>query len=119
MADVRERDRVPPQAGAGTMPGQNLGPTGDHPEKQSRTVKDVKELHARFSDWRADELGEIPVLPTGTRLEQDATYVDLSRPDPLEFVAVGGMEAGSGHCYVPKSEVPYETWNRLLGRERP
>jgi hypothetical protein len=106
MADVRERDRVRPQVGAGTMQGQNIGATGGHPEKQSRTVKDVKELHARFSDWRDDELNEIP-------------DVDLSRPDPLEFVAVGGMEAGSGHCYVPKSEVPYETWNRLLGRERP
>jgi hypothetical protein len=25
------------------------------------------------------------------------------------------MEAGGGHRYVPKSEVPYEFWNRLLG----
>jgi hypothetical protein len=119
MADVRERDRVPPQVGAGTMAGQNIGAAGDHPEKQARTAKDVKELHARLSGWSDSELAEIPVLPTGARLEQGATYIDLSRLEPVEFIAVGGMEAGPGHCYVPKSEVPYQIWNRLLGRERP
>jgi hypothetical protein len=119
MADVRERDRVPPQVGAASMNGQNIGAAGEHPEKQSRTARDVKEVHARFADWKDDELDEIPVLPTGARLEQGATYLDLSRPQLEEFVATGGMEAGSGHCYVPKSDVPYQLWNRLLGRDRP
>jgi hypothetical protein len=119
MADVRERDRVPPQVGAGTMEGQNIGAAGDHREKWSRTAKDVKQLHSRFSDWRDDELDEIPVLPAGTRLEQGATYIDLKAAEPVEFVATGGMEAGAAQCYVPKSDVPYQTWNRLLGRDRP
>jgi hypothetical protein len=118
MADVRERDRVPPQVGAGTMEGQNIGATGDHPEKQSRTAKDVKDLHARFSDWLDSDLEEIPVVPEGARLEQGATYVDLREDSPEEFVATGGMQAGSDHCYVAKSEVPYQIWNRLLGRSR-
>jgi hypothetical protein len=118
MADVRERDRVPPQVGAGTMEGQNFGAAGDHPEKRARTAKDVKDLHARFRDWLDSDLEEIPVLPEGTRLEQDATYIDLREDQPEEFVATGGMEAGPGNCYVPKSEVPYQIWNRLLGRPR-
>ena len=115
MADVKQRDRVPPQVGAGTMEGQNIGAAGDHPEKFARTAKDVKHLHARLNDWLDSDLDEIPLVPTGSRLEQGAVYVDLNAGTPVEFRATGGMEAGAGQCLVPKSEVPYQIWNRLLG----
>lgn len=118
MADVRENDRVPPQVGAGTMQGQNIGAKGDHAHTWPRTAKDVKALHARFSDWLDSDLDEIPVLPEGTRLEQDGTYIDLAVDEPEEFVATGGMEAGPDNYYVAKSDVPYQIWNRLLGRPR-
>ena len=116
MADVRERDRVPPQVGAGTMAGQNIGATGEHPEKSSRTAKDVKHLHARFRDWSDDDLEDIPVMPEGARLEQGATYINLRDESPAEFVATGGIEAGPDDRYVAKSQVAYQIWNRLLGR---
>ena len=54
-------------------------------------------------------------MPEGSRLEQNATYIDLMVATPHEFTATGHMEAAGGHRYVPKSEVPYELWNRLLG----
>ena len=60
-------------------------------------------------------MGDAPVLPAGSRLEQNATYIDLRDPDRQEFTAMSGMEAGPDTWYVPKSEVPYELWNRLLG----
>jgi hypothetical protein len=97
------------------MAGQNIGAAGTHPEKGTKTAYDIKELHSRFSDWADDDLKQIPVLPDGTRLEQNATYIDLAAPYPQEFTATGGMAAASGHRYVPKSEVPYQLWNRLLG----
>jgi len=115
MADVRQRDRVPPQVGAGTMEGQNIGATGEHPEKSSRTARDVKHLHARFNDWLDSDLDEIPIVPTGARLEQGAVYMDLAADPPAEFTATGGMAAREGQCVVPKSDVPYQIWNRLLG----
>ena len=115
MADLKERDRVPPQVGAGTMKGQNIGATGNYPEKQRRTAKDVKPLHERFSQWLDSDLDQVPILPAGVRLEQGATYLNLNDRQPMEFVATGGMEAGPDHFYVAKSDVPYQLWNRLLG----
>ena len=118
MADLKERDRVPPQVGAGTMEGQNLGAAGDHPEPQARTAKDIKGVHQRFRDWLDSDLEQVPILPKGTRLEQGATYIDLKEGRPMEFVATGGMEAGINQWCVPKSDVPYQLWNRLLGESR-
>jgi hypothetical protein len=97
------------------MKGQNIGVTGVHPEKRARTAHDIKNLHARFSAWADDDLKQIPVLPEGSRLEQNATYIDLAAAHPREFTATGDMTASGGRRYVPKSEVPYELWNRLLG----
>jgi hypothetical protein len=118
MSDLKQRDRVPPQVGAETMAGQNIGAAGNHPEKQTRTAKDVKTLHERFSQWLDSDLDQVPILPAGARLEQGATYLNLNDRRPMEFVATGGMEAGPDHWYVPKSDVPYELWNRLLGEDR-
>jgi hypothetical protein len=129
MADMKQNQRTKPQAATGAqhpreyrddlnpnaMAGQNIGTPGPHPEKGARTARDVKDLHARFRDWSDDDLEQIPVVPEGTRLEQDATYLDLSVPTPREFTATGDMTAGRNQRYVPKSEVPYEIWNRLLG----
>ena len=118
MADLKERDRVPPQVGAGTLQGQNIGAAGAHREKETRTAKDVKAVHARFNDWLDSDLDQVPILPTGARLEQGATYINLKDRQPREFVATGAMEVGSSHWYVPKSDVPYQLWNRLLGEDR-
>jgi len=129
MADTQQNQQAKPQAATAAahpdeyrhdlnpnaMAGQNIGTAGLHPEKSARTARDVKELHARFRDWSDDDLGQIPVVPEGARLEQDATYLDLSAPVPSEFTATGAMTAGRDERYVPKSEVPYEIWNRLLG----
>jgi hypothetical protein len=117
MADLKERDRVPPQVGAGTMEGQNIGAAGEHLEKEARTAKDVKAIHARLRDWLDSDLDQVPILPEGARLEQGAAYINLKDGRPAEFVATGGMAAGSDHWYVPKSDVPYELWNRLLGED--
>lgn len=32
---------------------------------------------------------------------------------------MGGMEAGANNWYVPKTEVSYWLWNRLIGVENP
>jgi hypothetical protein len=128
MADIKQNTAVKPQAAGAferdpyqsdlnphAMAGQNIGAAGAHPEKETRTVHDVKELHVQFSEWSDGDLKQIPVVPEGSRLEQNATYIDLMAVTPHEFTATGSMEAGAGHRYVPKSEVPYELWNRLLG----
>jgi len=95
--------------------GINYDMVGPHPEKENpRTAYDVKECHRRLDGFTDDQLKQIPILPAGSRLEQDATYIDLAG-DRSEFTGTSGMEAGPGSLLVPKSEVDYQLWNRLRG----
>lgn len=79
-------------------------------------LKEVADAWPRFTDA---ELREIPIVKPGERLEQGATYVDLRRAQPREFTATGSMEADERHWYVPKAQVHYQLWNRILGTEEP
>jgi len=100
-----------PEAAAGI----NYGGVGPHPEKDNpRTAFDVKEAHRLLDGYTDDLLKQIPILPAGSRLEQDATYIDLGG-DRREFKATSGMRAEPGSLLVPKSEVDYQLWNRLRG----
>ena len=100
--------------------GLNWGPAGPHPEKDApRTAKDVKEVHAMLSEFADDELKRIPLLPAGTRLEANATYLNLSRLPGEAFTAEGREEVGDADYIVPKNEVDYELWNRLIGVTEP
>jgi len=101
-----------PEAAAGI----NYGLVGPHPEKDNpRTAYEVKEVHRRLAEFTDDQLKQIPILPAGSRLEQDATYLDLADPDRKEFKATSGMRAEPESLLVPKSEVDYQLWNRLRG----
>ena len=92
--------------------GQNRGADA---APASRTAYDLKDLHRRLADLSDDLLKDVPVLDQGARLQQGATYIDLADARPREFTATGDMEAGAGNCYVAKSDVDYELWNRLIG----
>jgi len=97
--------------------GQNYGLLGPHPEKRDDrlTAFNRKEAHRRLQDLTDDLLKQIPILPTGSRLEQGACYIDLTAPELEEFKATGDLEVGEDNLYVPKSEVDYHLWNRLIG----
>lgn len=74
----------------------------------------MKEAHELLADFTDDLLKQIPILPEGARLEQDATYIDLAG-DRTEFTATSDMAAEPGRLLTPKSEVDYQLWNRLRG----
>ena len=109
------REDLNPNASA----GQNntlAGPSGEH---TAPTAHDTPDLRRALTGFTKDELKRILVLPEGSRLEQGGTYVDLSTPDRKEFTATGDITAGPGNWFVPKSEVDYEIWNRLIGVTNP
>jgi hypothetical protein len=109
-----QRDLNPdPQA------GQNNEHTDAERLKEAATAYEVKDIHRQFHGFSDDELKRIPLLPRGARLEQGATYVDLQDQQLREFKATGDMEAGPNNRYVPKSEVDYQLWNRLIGITNP
>jgi hypothetical protein len=96
--------------------GRNHGLVGKRPEKDNpRTAHDIKEVHQRLKGFTGDLLKRLPVLPEGSRLEQDAVYVDLADPNLTEIRATGDMETEPGHWFVPKSAVDDPLWNRLIG----
>lgn len=109
-----ERDLEPDH-----MAGQNLGEQSADEEPGARTAADIKELVARMQDFTRDELREIPVLQTGTRLQQGATYLRVDEPSSDPFTATGDMVATEDEWLVPKRSVPHTLWNRLLGRTDP
>jgi hypothetical protein len=97
--------------------GQNYGGAGAL--SNAPTAYEVKGVHRQFHGFTDDELKRIPIVPPGTRLEQGAVYVDLQDPLLREFKATGDMEAQANSWYVPKSEVDYQLWNRLIGIANP
>jgi hypothetical protein len=104
------------------MARRNVGLEGLHPEKENDAPNayEIKKLHRLLEGYIDDELKQIRVLPQGSRLQQGATYIDLNDPERKEFTAMGGgMEAGSSNWYVPKTEVSYWLWNRLIGLQNP
>jgi hypothetical protein len=102
------------------LAGQNFSVRNADAGKDWPTAFDDKTLHRELSDRFDDDLLKgIPVLPAGTRLRQGATYVDL-RHRPLDpFTATADIEAGKQNAFVPKAEVDYRIWNRLIGVQDP
>lgn len=96
------------------MAEQNVGTEASQPEKEAPTAYDIKLLHEYLPNFDAEELKQIPVVPQGCRLKQGATYIDLLDVNREEFTAMGDMTASRENYYVPKTEVNYELWNKLL-----
>jgi hypothetical protein len=109
------RQDLSPDANA----GQNYGAAGQQPEQEARNAYDIKELHEALDGFSGDELKQIIVLGEGSRLQQGGTYVDLATPDRREFKALGSMVAGRGNYFVPKDQVDYQVWNKLIGVSNP
>jgi hypothetical protein len=98
--------------------GQNRG-LAEAEFSDAPTAYEVKDVHRQFHGFTDDELKRIPIVPHGARLAQGAVYVDLRDQLLREFTATGDMAAGPHSWYVPKKEVDYQLWNRLIGISNP
>lgn len=101
------------------LAGQNVGIQGHRYGNDMILAVDVKDLHERLSGFSSDDLRQIPLLRPGTRFEQNATYINLRDAQPREFTGRAGEEVGQHDWIVPKTEVGYQLWNRLIGVENP
>ncbi len=110
------RKRAPKTGGAAEQNGPSAAVER---EAAMQTAYDVKEIHRALSDFSDDDLKQIPIVPTGTHLEQGATYIDLAEDQVAEVKVNAGVVARPGHYYVPKNRVPYTIWNRLIGEAKP
>lgn len=95
-------------------PSQELRTHAD----ESVSAAEDKVLRTSLSELSADELGRLPIVAAGARLEQGATYLDLDNRGQGPFRVVGVREATTESHFVAKKDVDYELWNRLVGEER-
>ena len=95
------------------LQGQNVGPHRADDIKP-RSAADIKELTRTLAELSTDELKDIPIVATGTRLEQGAIYLDLRNPARGPFQATAEMFSTEENLHAPKAEIPYELWNRLV-----
>lgn len=85
---------------------------------ESVSAADQKELYGQLPGLTAEELGRLPILAAGVRLEQGGTYLDLDDRRRGPFTAIGVRETTPREHIVAKKDVDYELWNRLVGNER-
>jgi hypothetical protein len=104
-----EKDLNPHQ-----MEGQNIGRYSLDEDARTRTAADAKEVTQKLADFSLEELREVPIVPVGHQLKEGAVYLDLRNPALGPFIATSGIRAKEHNDFVPKAEVPYEYWNRLL-----
>jgi hypothetical protein len=101
------------------LAGQNIGSEPRHPAEPEMTAWHLRKRGHDLRGLDDNDLKQVPVLREGTRLQQGATYVDLTQSHPQEFRATANMRAEPGQAYAPKDRVPYEVWNRLIGEPKP
>lgn len=99
--------------------GFNIGAEGEKPGRFERTAADIPELRDQMTDYSDADLRRLPVLQPGTRLEQGATYLSLADPARQEFTGMANQSADETDYLVPKSQVGYGLWNRLIGVDNP
>ena len=132
MNEDRNQDRFPKQQAKQNHPpewqqdlnpnhlaGQNIGQESDARVESEWTAFHLRKRGLDLGGVNDEELKQVPILSEGERLQQGATYADLTHRPPEEFTARGDMTAEAGHAYAPKDRVPYEIWNRLIGEPKP
>jgi hypothetical protein len=85
----------------------------------ARSAFDIKWMHGWLSEFSSEELRQIRVINPGTRLEMDATYLQLAEAERREFTADGTENVIEVNYYIPKKDIPDELWNRLIHKQVP
>lgn len=101
------------------MEGQNIGPSSKRDDLRANNAADIDVLAGRLNDFSRDELSQIPIVPTGTKLKQGAVYLDMRIPASVPFTATADIKATEMNHYAPKAEIPYDLWDRLVAALEP
>lgn len=112
----RPRDELDRDLHPDPLGGQNLRPNSESRDTPELTAFHLRTQGRRFEGLDDESLKQVPVVPEGMRLQQGATYVNLTEPRPREFTASGEMVATPGDAFVPKDCVAGDTWDTLTGK---
>jgi hypothetical protein len=116
----QEKTKHPPEWQQDLNPnhlsGQNIGQASDAQVQMEWNAFHLRKRGLDLGGVNDEELKQVPIVAEGERLQQGATYIDLQDNPRQEFTARGNMAAGPSNAFVPKDEVSYEIWNRLVGK---
>jgi len=101
------------------LPDEEVGQQLHQSEALGLNAAMLKDLRTRLPGLTDEELKQLPVEPQGYLLHEGGVYVNLRDPQLQPFTAHGGMRAGHGDAYLPKSSVDYLLWNRVTGVDNP
>lgn len=111
----REQEKHPDDLNPERMEGQNIGPSSKRNHLRcARTAADIDVLAGRLDEFTRDELAQIPIVPAGKKLEQGAVYLDMRIPAAVPFAATADIKVTEMNYYVPKAEISYQLWDRLV-----
>jgi hypothetical protein len=80
---------------------------------------EVTVIETRVMVLTEEEIGALPILKPGSKLEPGGVYIDLSHPHTAPFKAIEGQVAGTGNRYIARRDVPHDVWNRVVESELP
>ena len=121
------KDTIPQQKPTGTdadfdndlHPHSRAGQNDSPDRNEGRSAFDLKELqtplHALLQKLPNQELKQIPVLDTGTRLQEGAVYLDLRNLDGGPFQGMNNREVGADDAFTAKSHLDHEQFAYLTG----
>ena len=90
------------------LAGQNIGPASEDLASPHATAFHLRKRGHVLGRLDDEELKQVPLVPEGSRLQQGATYVNLTDQSLQEFTATAEITASPGDAYAPKDRVPYE-----------
>ena len=91
---------------------QGMGSLG--PAVRRETADKLKDRFDWLRTFSDDELREINYCTPDETMRGDETYFDISHPESGVIKGEEGEPIPEDSCYVPRSEVRRELWNKLI-----
>ncbi len=95
---------------------QGMGSRG--PTTRRETADKLKHRFDWLQSFSDDELREITYCTGGETMSGEEVYFDISHPEQGVIQGEPGQRIPDDSCYVPKSEVKQDLWNKLVGPYR-
>ncbi|MCL4370882.1 MAG: hypothetical protein M1380_08230 [Chloroflexi bacterium] len=92
---------------------QGMGPGG--PTTRRETADKLKERYDWLQNFSDDELHQVTYCSSGETMSGEEVYFDISHPERGVIQGEPGGQIPEDCCYVPKSEVRQDLWDKLVG----
>lgn len=87
---------------------------GKGPTTRRQTADRLKNRFEWLRSFSDDELMEISYCTMGVPTSSNEQYFDISHPESGVIEGEEGGQIPEGSCYVPRSEVRRDLWEKLV-----